>query len=95
MTKEFPHLVSYNRFVEQMNANLLPLDVYLKTRCLGKCTGISFTGSTPLRACHIKREHSHKVLKGIASKASVVLDGSLDVNFILSSMTRVRYLILC
>lgn len=68
LCREFPHLVSYNRFVELMNANLLPLVVFLKTRCLGKCTGISFADSTPLRACHIKREHSHKVLKGIASK---------------------------
>jgi len=68
MTNEFPHLVSYNRFVELMNSNLLPLVVFLKTQCLGKCTGISYADSTPLRACHIKREHSHKVLRGIATK---------------------------
>ncbi|MDR2496990.1 MAG: transposase, partial [Tannerellaceae bacterium] len=28
--------------------------------CLGKCTGISFIDSTPIRVCHIKREHIHK-----------------------------------
>jgi hypothetical protein len=65
---EFHGLVSYNRFVELMQNALLPLAVYLKTRCMGKCTGISFVDSTPLRACHIKREHSHKVLKGLAAK---------------------------
>ena len=40
----------------------------MKTRCLGKCTGISYVDSTAIRACHIKRAHSNKVLKGLASK---------------------------
>jgi hypothetical protein len=68
MRGEFPHLVSYNRFVELMQSALLPLIVFLKTQCMGGCTGISFIDSTPLRACHIKREHSHKVLQGLATK---------------------------
>jgi len=68
MSSEFPHLVSYNRFVELMQSVLLPLVIYLKTQCLGKCTGISYIDSTPLKACHLKREHSHKVLKGFATK---------------------------
>jgi hypothetical protein len=42
--------------------------IFLKTCCLGTCTGISFIDSTPLRACHIKRERSNKVFKGIATK---------------------------
>jgi hypothetical protein len=68
MRSYFPHLVSYNRFVELMQSTLLPMVVFLKVKRLGKCTGISFIDSTPLRACHIKREHSHKVLKGLATK---------------------------
>ncbi len=68
MTSEFPNLVSYNRFVELSNKTLLPLVAYLRTQCLGKSTGISFIDSTPLRACHIKGEHSHKVLQGLATK---------------------------
>jgi hypothetical protein len=68
MRPYFPHLVSYNRFVELMQSTLLPMVVFLKVQRLGKCTGISFIDSTPLRACHIKREHSHKVLKGLATK---------------------------
>ena len=68
MRAEFPRLVSYNRFVELMQSCLLPLVVFLKIHRRGKCTGISFIDSTPLRACHIKREHSHKVLSGMASK---------------------------
>jgi hypothetical protein len=68
MRGDFPGLVSYNRFVELMQKALLPLAVYLKTRCLGKCTGISYVDSSPIKACHIKRAHSHKVLKGLAAK---------------------------
>ena len=42
--------------------------VFLQLCCLGKCTGISFIDSTPIRVCHIKREKSHKVFKGMATK---------------------------
>jgi hypothetical protein len=38
-------------------------------RGLGKCTGISFIDSTPLRVSHIKREKQHKVFKGITEKS--------------------------
>lgn len=68
MKNEFPGLVSYNRFVELMQKVLLPMAVYLKTCCLGKCTGVSYIDSSPIRVCHIKRAHSHKVMKGLASR---------------------------
>jgi hypothetical protein len=64
----FPHTVSYNRFVELQQKALLPMTVFLQLCCLGKCTGISFIDSTPLRVCHIKREYSHKTFKGLATK---------------------------
>ena len=35
---------------------------------MGQCTGISFVDSTPLKACHIKREKQNKVFLGIAEK---------------------------
>src|SRR5215204_5501440 len=44
---EFPHLVSYNRFVELQRYALLPLCIYLKQR-YGRCSGISFLDSTTL-----------------------------------------------
>jgi hypothetical protein len=66
--KDFPHTVSCNRFVELQQKALLPMVVFLQLCCLGKCTGISFIGSTPIRVCHIKREKSHKVFKGLAAK---------------------------
>ncbi len=68
MCHYFPKLVSYNRFVELMQKSLLAFAVYLKTQCPGKCTGISYIDSSPIKACHIKRAHSHKVLKGLAAK---------------------------
>jgi len=34
----------------------------------GKCTGISFVDSFPLRVCHNKRIYSHKTFKGIAKR---------------------------
>jgi Transposase DDE domain. len=67
LRKEFPKTVSYNRFVELQSKAVMPLAIFLKTCCLGKCTGVSFIDSTHLRACHIRREHSNKVFKGLAT----------------------------
>ena len=61
LKSEFPNTVSYNRFVELMQANVLALTLYLKTCCLGKCSGISFVDSTPIRACKNKRIKANKV----------------------------------
>lgn len=63
---EFPKAVSYNRFVELSQSVLMPLTIFLKTCCLGRCTGISFVGSTPIRACNNKRIKRNKVFKGMA-----------------------------
>lgn len=68
LKKEFPRSVSYNRFVELQQKATMPMAVFLKTCCLGRCTGVSFIDSTPLRACHIRRERSNKVFKGLATK---------------------------
>jgi hypothetical protein len=64
----FPHTVSYSRFVELQQKTVMKMTLFLQLCCMGKCTGISFIDSTPLRVCHIRREHSHKTFKGIASK---------------------------
>ena len=68
LKNEFPKTVSYNRFVELQRKATMPLALFLKTCCLGECTGISFIDSTPLRACHIKREKQNKTFKGTATK---------------------------
>lgn len=63
---EFPRTVSYNRFTELMQGATLPLCIFLKTCCLGKCTGISFVDSTPIRVCKNKRIKRNRVFKDIA-----------------------------
>jgi transposase len=68
LSREFPGLVSYNRFVEFIPSVLLVLCVYLRTSCLGTCTGISFMDSTALAVCKNPRIHSHKVFAGLAQR---------------------------
>ena len=64
----FPHVVSYNRFVELEHDVAIPLTLFIKKVLLGKCTGISFVDSTPLRVCKNQRIHIHRVFKGIAQR---------------------------
>lgn len=67
LTRAFPHLVSYSRFVELEVDALLPLAAFLATR-FGRCTGLSCIDSTPLKVCHNLRIKSHKVFKGVAQR---------------------------
>jgi hypothetical protein len=66
MQAEFPKTVSYNRFVELSQSVLMPMTIFLKTCCLGSCSGISFVDSTPIRVCNNKRIKRNKVFKDIA-----------------------------
>ncbi len=59
---EFPHLVSYNRFIELLPRVLVPLTVYRHTQ-FGACTGLSFIDSTALAVCHNARIHQHRVFR--------------------------------
>ena len=68
MKSEFPKTVSYNRFVELQKKVCIPLAIFIKTVCLGQCTGISFIDSTTIKVCHIKRQKQNKVFKNIAKK---------------------------
>ena len=69
----FPHLVSYSRMVELCAQTMIPLGMYLKGHATGACTGISFIDSTPLRVCHNRRIHSHKVFDGLAQRGQCSL----------------------
>jgi DDE family transposase len=60
LSKEFPHLVSYARFVALIPGVLVPLLAYLQSR-YGPCTGISFIDSTSLEVCDPKRINQHRV----------------------------------
>jgi Transposase DDE domain len=64
---EFPGLPSYSRFVELIPTTLLPLCAYVQTR-KGQPTGLPFIDSLPIRVCHNRRIHSHKVFAGLAQR---------------------------
>jgi hypothetical protein len=65
--KEFPRLVSYQRFVELKSSTLVPLAAFLHSR-FGKCSGISFIDATSIAICHNRRINSNKVFRGIAKR---------------------------
>jgi hypothetical protein len=62
---EFPHLLSYNRFIALIPTVFAPLCAYLQSQ-KATPTGIQFVDSTSIIVCHRKRIHSHKVFKGLA-----------------------------
>lgn len=65
--REFPHLVSYNRFVELQRRCVMPLFFYLICK-RGSCTGISFIDATALKVCHNLRIPSHRTFRGSATR---------------------------
>lgn len=67
MQNEFPQTVSYNRFTELMQSNLMALTMFAKTCALGNCSGISFIDSTPIKVCGNKRIKRNKVFKDLAT----------------------------
>lgn len=70
--KDFPGLVSYNRFVEWMPRLLIPLMTYLHSR-RGPNTGLSFVDSTSIVVCHNKRIRRNKVFKDLAQRGKTTM----------------------
>ena len=70
--QDFPHAVSYNRFVELISRLFVPLNILLHL-LFGEETGIYFIDSTTIKACHNKRRYRNKVFAGLAkaSKSSM------------------------
>ncbi len=67
LTKEFPQLVSYPRFVALIPGVMVPMLAYLQSR-YGACTGISFIDSTSLEVCDPKRISGHRVFAADARR---------------------------
>jgi hypothetical protein len=63
--QDYPHLVSYQRFVALMPRALIPLCVYLNYR-RGTMTGIQFIDSTAIAVCKAKRIRRNHVFKEVA-----------------------------
>lgn len=70
--KDFPNLLSYNRFIELIPRLFLPLNI-LMHMLMGEKTGTYFIDSTALKVCHNKRRYTNKVFKNLAksSKSSM------------------------
>ena len=64
----FPQVVSKSRFMEQEKGAAIPLGVFTRKVLMGKCTGIIFVDSTPLRVCRNQRIHIQKTSKGFAAR---------------------------
>jgi hypothetical protein len=72
LASEFPHLVSYPRFVALLPRVFGPLCAYLLS-LYGKCTGISFIDSTALAVCHNRSIAQHKVFAAYATRGKTTL----------------------
>lgn len=66
--KDFPNLVSYNRFVEIMEYALVPLILYIVRASFVKCSGISFVDSTPIKVCDNHRIRTNHVFSKYAKR---------------------------
>lgn len=64
----FPHLVSYNRFVELMQACTVPLALFMRRQRLAQTKGVAFIDSTALAVCQNPRIHQHQVFYGSAQR---------------------------
>lgn len=64
--KNYPDLVSYNRFVEIMKYALVPLVLYIVRARFVKCSGISFVDSTPIKVCDNHRIRTNHVFSEYA-----------------------------
>jgi len=68
LSRQFPSLTSYTRFVTLMKEHMKILAAYLQSR-YAKATGISYIDSTPIQVCKPKRMSRNKVFKETGRKA--------------------------
>ncbi len=90
MQAEFPRTVTHNRFVELCQSVVMPMAIFLKTCCLGSCTGISFVDSTPIRVCNTKYIKRNKDFKGVAEAGKSTIGWFMGLHCILLSTTRAK-----
>lgn len=65
--RDFPDLLSYNRFVELQRDALMLLGAFMQVR-LGNCSGISFVDSTKIAVCNNLRIKQNKVFAELARR---------------------------
>ncbi len=89
--RDFPDLLSYDRFVYLIPRAIIPMLVYLQIVGIDKPTGISFVDSTALKVCHNKRISRNRVFASLAQIGKTTMGWFLDLNYILSSMNSAVY----
>ena len=67
MRGEFPHLISYSRFIAHMQKTTKVL-ILLMQKMMGENTGISFVDSTSIAVCHNKRITRNKTFANLATR---------------------------
>lgn len=65
--RDFPHLLSYTRFLEVMPSMIVPMCAYFSS-LKGKPTGLEFIDATSLKVCHNIRIPRHKTFDGVAQR---------------------------
>jgi hypothetical protein len=89
LRNDFPKLPSYKNFVGLIPSVFNFLRIYVSYCCKkAKRTGKYYIDSTPIKACHIKRAPSNKVMKGIAShgKTSVGWFFGIKIHLIINEL---------
>ena len=66
MRRDFPDVVSYNRFNELQGRVFFKMMFFCKLVAFGHCTGVSYADSTMIPVCHNVRRYMNRVFKGIA-----------------------------
>lgn len=81
--KEFPRLISYDRFTALMKRTF-GIVLMMLVALRGEATDIMFADSTPYAVCKAVRRYTHKVFKGLAalSKNSVGWFYGLKLHFL-------------
>lgn len=88
--KEFPNLVSYDRFVALMK-RAFGIVMMMFAALRGKPTHIMFADSTPYAVCKVVRRYGHKVFEGLAalSKNSIGWFYGLKLHFLFNDQGKI------
>lgn len=91
----FPHLLSYNRFLELEARVSVEMMMFLQICCFGRCTGISFIDSTCIPVCHNKRIYRNRVFKDYATRGKSTMGWYFGFKLHLICNERGKFSTLC
>lgn len=74
MKRDFPKVVSYNRFVELKQHIFFKLVFFLKLFAFRRCTGISFVNSTMIPVCHNLKRYTNKIFKELTTNVKGTIE---------------------